>query len=121
VCDGGWAAPNAATQRLTGQRWWTPKWRSGTALLVVQEDGLFDRYWCTYEMHELAPSLVSAIPLSDCRTAEDLLGDAVQPSSPWVPESGAVHYPWKPVPAYVDRSLGATAAWVGRQEVGAWL
>jgi hypothetical protein len=114
VRDGGWAVPNGDTQRLTGGRWWTPNFDTGS-LLVVEEEGLFDRYWCTYEMHELAPSLTSAVPMSDCRMVQDLLGDAVQPWNQWIPRMGAVDYPWKPVPAYVDRSLAATAAWVARQ------
>jgi hypothetical protein len=61
------------------------------------------------------------VPLSAVPTIQKLVGDAVQPSEPWKPQRDAIHYPWKPVPAYVGRSLGATAAWAGRQEIGAWL
>jgi hypothetical protein len=77
--------------------------------------------WCVYEIEELEPRLVWAVPKSAVPTIQKLVGEAVQPSSPWVPRQGAIHYPWKPVPAYIDRSFTATVAWAGRQQIGAWL
>jgi hypothetical protein len=90
-------------------------------LLAEQVDFLFDPHWCVYQLEGLEPRLLWAVPRSAAPIIQNLLGPAMQPSSPWLPRQGAVHYPWKPVPAYVDRSLGATAAWFGRQEIGAWL
>jgi hypothetical protein len=112
--DEGWAVD--PDFRLTGSRWW----RHGlgddpTILAVLQDDFVFEPHWCVYELERLEPRLVWAVPLSAVPTIQKLVGDAVQPSQPWVPRRAAIHYPWKPVPAYVGRSLGATAAWAGRQ------
>jgi hypothetical protein len=90
-------------------------------LVVAQDDFMFEPHWCVYEIDELEPRLISAVPQSAVPTIQKLVGAAVQPAEPWVPRRGAFHYPWNPVPACVDRSLGATAAWAGRQEIGAWL
>jgi hypothetical protein len=108
--------------RLTGGRWWRLGLRDSPAMLAVeQDDFVFEPHWCVYELVELEAVLLWAVPISAVPTILELVGPAVRPSSPWVPRQGAVHYPWKPVPAYVDRSFAATAAWVGRQGVGAWL
>lgn len=107
---------------LTAGRWWRFGHRDAPAMLVVEQgDFVFGAHWCIYEIEDLEPLLIAAIPRSEVRTIQSLLGPAVQPSSPYVPRSGAVHYPWKPVPAYVTRTLEDTAAWVGRQGIGAWL
>jgi hypothetical protein len=105
--------------RLTAGHWWTLGLRDDPTMLVVeQDDVVFEPHWCVYEIEELEAGLLWAVPRLAVPTIQKLLGHAVQPSEPWVPRQGAIHYPWKPVPAYVDRSLGATAAWVGRQEIG---
>jgi hypothetical protein len=88
-------------------------------LAVEQDDFVFEPHWCVCEIDELEPRLIWAVPQSAVPTIQKLLGEAVQPSQPWVLRRSASHYPWKPVPAYVGRSLGATAAWAGRQEIGA--
>lgn len=107
---------------LTGGRWWRFGHRGDPTLLIAeQSDFVFGAHWCVYEIDDLEPLFVAAFPRSEVRTIQDLLGPAVQPSSPYVLRSGAVHYPWKPVPAYVTRTLEDTAAWVGRQGVGAWM
>ncbi len=107
---------------LTGGRWWTFGCSEGPTMLVVeQDDFVFGAHWCVYEVDDLGPSFVAAFPRSAVRTIQDLLGPAVQPSSPNVLRRGAVQYPWKSVPAYVTRTLEHTAAWVGRQGVGAWM
>ncbi len=107
---------------LTGGRWWTFDSSDGPTMLVVeQDDFVFGAHWCVYEIDDLEPSFVAAFPRSEVRMIDDLLGPTVQPSSPYVLRSGAVRYPWKPVPAYVTRTLEDTAAWVGRQGVGAWM
>ena len=116
----GW--PVDPDLRLTAGRWWQYGLRGDPTMLVVeQEDFVFEPHWCVYEVEELEPQLLWAVPTSSAPTIQKLLGPTVQPAEPWLPRREAVHYPWKPVPAYVDRSLGTTAAWVGRQEIGAWL
>ncbi len=90
-------------------------------LVIEQDDFVFERHWCVYEIDELEPRLIWAVPRSAVPTIQNLLGETVRPRYDWEPRRGAIHYPWKPVPAYVARSLGATAAWAGRQEIGAWL
>lgn len=120
VSERGWAADLGI--RLTGGRWWRPGVRGSPSMLVVEQgDFVFEPHWCVHEIRELEPLLVAAFPKTVVATIQDLLGDAVQPRYSWQPRRPAVDYPWKPVPAYVDRALGATAAWVGRQRVGARL
>ena len=91
-------------------------------LVVEQGDFVFEPHWCVYEVDDIEPRLVAAIPCSTARVIHDVVGDeAIVPRSRWEPRRGAIHYAWKPVPAYVDRSFSATASWVGRQELGAWV
>jgi hypothetical protein len=115
--------PGTPDLALTGGRWWRLGLRDSPTMLVVeQSDFVFEPHWCVYEVDGLQPRLVAAIPRSTARVIHDVVGDeAIVPRSRWDPRQGAIHYPWKPVPAYVDRSFSATASWVGRQEVGAWL
>ncbi len=108
--DTGWRVPYADAVSLEGERWWTTRWRTGSTLLVVQENGVFDRYWCAYELCRLEPRLIAALPMSEYRSAEELLADVPSIYSPKVDSLAR----WTQVPAYVGRSLAATAAWVGR-------
>lgn len=89
-------------------------------LVVEEEDFVFGAHWCVYEIEGLEPRLIAALPKQAVSTIQDLLGESVQPRYAWQPRRAAVSYPWKPVPAYVRRSLGATAAWAGRQGILAW-
>lgn len=105
--------------RLIAGRWSARGLRGAPALLVVeQDDFVFQCHWCVYEVEEPRPLLAAAVPVSAVRTIQDPLLDAVQPRTGL--RRGAVDYPWKPVPAYVTRTLGATAAWVGGRGRG-WL
>jgi hypothetical protein len=121
VLVGGESWPVDPGLRLTAGRWWRLGLRDDPTMLVVeQDDFVFEPHWCVYEIEELEARLLWAVPSSAVPTIQKLLGPAVQPSYHWMRTQGAVHYPWKPVPAYVARSFGATAAWVARQRVDAW-
>lgn len=121
VTEEAWALGSVEIE-LTAGRWW----RFGlggdpTMLVAEQSDFVFGAHWCIYEIEGLEPFLIAAIPRSEVRTIQDLLGPTVQPSDPYRPRGEAVCYPWKPVPVYVTRTLEDTAAWVGRQGIGAWM
>lgn len=111
VSEDGWAVPDAEERSLEGRRWWTGGAGMSAAMLVVAEGDLFGRSWNVYEIEDQEPRLIAAIPLATAPSVHDLLGEQVDAADGQSPASGSV---WTQVPAHVERSLAATAAWVGR-------
>jgi hypothetical protein len=77
--------PGTPDLALTRGRWWRLGLRDSPTMLVVEQgDFVFEPHWCVYEVDDLQPRLVAAIPRSTARVIHDVVGDeAIVPRSPW--------------------------------------